>query len=182
MEIKVKLPDYKKIASSIKKRKVELTSDEIDRLKAEKERAERDRLRQEILEKIAKDSEIELPQQLVDRETERMLGNLKQHVAQILQIDFEEYLKKINKTEKDILDALLLDAQKRVRNSLVLKKIEAEENIESTEEEIAAEFEKILSRYPESRPLDQEGLREYTKNIIKQEKIFRLLENLTQDI
>ncbi len=180
LEISVKLPDYKKIVSEIKKRKVELTNEEIARLKAEKEMAERDRLREEILNKIAEKTEMELPQQLIETEAKRMLLNLKKQITLMLQIEFEEYLKKINKTEKDVLDSLFSDAEKRVRNSLILKKIETEENIASSDEEVQAEFEKVLKRYPKISQLDLKALKDYTKEVVKNEKTFQLLENLTQ--
>ncbi len=176
----IKLPDYKKIASQIKKKKVELTDAEIERLKAEKERLEREKLRQEILEKIAQETEIEIPPVLIAAETEKMLEDLKQQVPQILQITFEDYLKKIGKTEKELLSYLSAEAQKRVKNSLILKAIKKEENIESTEEEIKTESEKILNKYPVASRFDQEKLKEYTEEIIKNEKIFQILENLTQ--
>lgn len=176
----IKLPDYKKIVSRIKKKRVELTAAEIDRLKAEKERLEKERQRGEILEKIAQETEMEIPQLLIAAEQNRMLENLKQQISQMLQISFEDYLKRINKTEKEVLDSLASEAKKRVKNILILKKIEKEENIESSDEEIRAESEKILSKHPNVSQLDRERLKEYTKEVIKNEKTFQMLENLTQ--
>lgn len=176
----IKLPDYKTIASQIKKKKVEVTREEIDRLRDEKERLEKERLREEILEKIAQNSEMEIPQVLLEAETKKMLENFKQQVLQMLQISFEDYLKRVSKTEEEILNSLAFEAKKRVRNSLILKRIEKEENIEGTEEEVKAESEKILSRYPDISQLDQEKLKEYTKEVIRNEKTFQLLENLIQ--
>jgi trigger factor len=180
-EPKVQLPDYKKIVSQIKKRKTELTKEEIARFQAEKERAERERLRQEILEKIVQNSQIEVPQALVELETERMLENLKRYILYSLQIDFVEYLRMINQTEKDAFSSLLVDAEKRVKNFLVLKKIEQEEKIESTQQELNTEMERIFSKYPGANSLDRGKLEEYVKEVIKQEKTFQLLESLIQE-
>ena len=58
----IKLSDYKKIASQVKKREVKVTDEEITKLKQEKERIEKERLRSEILEKIAEKSQIDIPQ------------------------------------------------------------------------------------------------------------------------
>ena len=176
----IKLPDYKKIASGVKKREVEVTPEEIKNLKVEKERTEKERMRGEILEKIAENSGIEAPEILIEAEENRQLLNLKRQVPQMMGINFEDYLKRINKTEKELLDSFLPEAEKRVKNSLALKEIEKRENVEASEEEIKNEMEKILKNYPEVTNLDRERLKEYTEEVIKNEKTFQLLENLTK--
>ena len=174
----VKLPDYKEIASQIKKQEVKVTQEEIEKLRTEKERIEKEKRRNEILEKIAEKTEIELPEVLVEAEKKRMLENLKQQVSQMLQINFEDYLKKINKTEKELLDSFLPEAEKRVRNSLILKEIEEKEKIEVSEDELKNETERFLKTFPDAKDFDPEKLKEYTKEVIRNEKAFQLLENL----
>ena len=174
----VKLPDYKEIASQIKKQEVKVTQEEIEKLRTEKERIEKEKRRNEILEKIAEKTEIELPEVLVEAEKKRMLENLKQQISQMLQINFEDYLKKINKTEKELLDSFLPEAEKRVRNSLILKEIEEKEKIEVSEDELKNETERFLKTFPDAKDFDPEKLKEYTKEVIRNEKAFQLLENL----
>ena len=175
--MKITLPDYKKIASQIEKKEVKLTPEEIEKLRAEKERIERERTRSEILEKIIQESEVELSQQMITTEQEQMLAGLKVQVPQILGISFEDYLKKINKTEKDLSVSFLPEAQKRVKNLLVLKAIGEKEKIEASEEEINKEMDKILQNYPDTGNLDRAQLKEYTKEVILNEKTFQLLES-----
>lgn len=174
----IKLPDYKKIASQVKKREVEVTPEEIAKLKAEKERMEKERMRSEILEKIVKESEIEAPEILIESEKKRQLENLKKQVPQMLGISFEDYLKRINKNETELLDSLWSEAQRRVKNSLILKEIEKKENIEAQDQEVKNEMEKILKNYPQTKDLDLERIKEYTKEVIKDEKTLQILENL----
>ena len=174
----IKLPDYKKIASQVKKREVEVTPEEIAKLKAEKERMEKERMRSEILEKIVKESEIEAPEILIESEKKRQLENLKKQVPQMLGISFEDYLKRINKNETELLDSFWFEAQKRVKNSLILKEIEKKENIEAQDQEVKNEMEKILKNYPQTKDLDLERIKEYTKEVIKDEKTLQILENL----
>ena len=176
--MKINLPDYKKIASEVKKREVEVTKEEIENLKLEKERMERQRLRQEILEKIAQSSEIEISEALVESEQKQMLENLKKQIPQILQISFEDYLVKINKTEKELMDSLLAEAQKRIKNSLILKEIGKREEIAISKEEVEEEANKFLRNYPEIKKLDPEQLKKYTEEVIKNEKTFQFLESL----
>jgi len=169
------LPDYKKIVSKIKKREVEITKEEIERLKQEKERAEKERFRQEILEEIAKDSKIEIPEILIGAEKQRMLHTIKEQVPQMLGVGFEDYLKKLGKTEKELLDSFFPEAEKRVRNSLVLREIQKSENIEISEKELEEEMAKIKQMAPD---LAQSQLKEYTESVIKNEKTLQFLENL----
>ena len=71
----------------------------------EKENAESQRVCQEILEKIAKNSEVEIPKVLVIREQNRMLDGLKQDISQKFGMTIEDYLTKIKKTEKEVMDS-----------------------------------------------------------------------------
>jgi len=175
----VKLPDYKKIVSQIEKREVKVTEEEIEKLKQEKELREKERLRQEILEKIAKNSEIEVPEILIEEEKGRILENLKRGVSQMLQISFKDYLAKLKKTEKEMLDSFEPEAQRRVKSSLVLREIKKKEKVPVTEQEIEKELKRISGASPGTeRKVDLERLKDYTKEVIKNEKIFQLLESL----
>lgn len=175
-----KLADYQKIASESKRREVSITPEEIERLRMEKERMEKERLRSELLEKISDSSELDIPEDWVEKERGLMLESVKQQVAQILQISFEDYLKKINKTEKELSDSLLSDARKRVKNFLVLGAIAEKENVAVSDEELKAEAGKILSSYPNTGNVDPEQLREYTKNAVRNEKTLKILESFAK--
>jgi trigger factor len=172
----IELPDYKKVASSIDKKEVEVTETEIAKLKEQKEKREKERIREDILEKIGKETKMEIPSLLLEAEQGRMLENLKHQVGQMLGITFDDYLQKIGKNESEVFDSLKIEAEKKVRNSLVLREIAKKENLEATEEEIKAEIDKILKDYPQTSQLDQERLREYSKEVIMNEKAFQLLE------
>lgn len=167
----IELPPYKEIVGKLKAKPVEVTKEEIERIKKEKEKWEQERLRQEILEKIAEKAKIEIPAVLLEQEKLRMMENFKKGVATNLQIGFEEYLKKINKTEKEILDSFLPEVEKRVKTSLVLREIGRVEKIEVTDKEIDEDLKKSSTPNVQS---DQ--VRNYTKEVLRHEKTFKLLE------
>ncbi len=171
----IKLPDYRKIASQVKKQEVKVSQEEIDRLKQEKEKAEKEKRRQEILAKIAQESKMEIPPVLIDSEQKRMLGSVKGQVPQMLGISFAEYLKKLNKTEEELLSSFSAEAEKRIKNSLVLREIEKQEKIVPDEKELEKEMAKISQLDP---GIDKNQLREYTESVIKNEKTLQFLENL----
>ena len=58
------------------------------------------------------------------------------------------------------------------------------EKIEVTEQEIKEEADKILKHYTDvghaEKDIDVEGLKNYTKEVLKNEKIFRVLEDLVK--
>jgi trigger factor len=172
------LPDYKKIACQVVKREVKISQEEIEKLRLGKERMEKERVRQEILSRIADNSELHISDGLIEREQNMMLDNLKQQVPQILQIGFEEYLQKINKSEKELLDSLRAEAEKRVKGFLVLRAIAEKENIQVSEEEAEREKERISRAYPNMQNLDQNELKDYTKLVIQNEKTLQMLEGL----
>ena len=174
------MPDYKKIASQVEKRGVKVTPEEIERLKLEKERMEKERIRQEILSKISESSELQIPAEMIEREKQMMLDNLKQQVPQVLQISFEEYLQKINKSEKELFDSLQAEAEKRVKGFLVLTAIAEKENIQVSEDEITREKERISKLHPNTQSLDQNQLKDYTKFAIQNEKTLQMLEGLAK--
>jgi len=166
--------DYREIASKIKKQEVKVTAEEIEKLKQEKERMAKEKLRQEILDKIASGSQMAIPEVLIDSEKNSMLATIKEQVLQMLGIGFEEYLKKINKTEKEILDSFLPEAERRIKNSLILREIQRREKFAISEKELADHLQAIAKANPK---LDQGQLKDYTESVIKNEKTFTLLES-----
>jgi FKBP-type peptidyl-prolyl cis-trans isomerase (trigger factor) len=173
----MELPDYKTIASSVKKREVKVTEEEIQQLKQEKERAEKERLRQEILDKIAKDAKGEIPEVLITSEKNRMLAGVKDQVHHMLGISFEEYLQRIKKTEKEIMDSFANDAEKRVKSSLVLREVQRKENVAVDEKEVQKEMAEFEKHNP---GIEKSQLKEYTESALKNEKTLQLLEDLTK--
>ena len=148
-------------------------------IKEEKETLETERKRKEILEKIAQKTEIEIPDILIEEQKKRHLETMKKQVSENLKMDFNKYLEKIKKTEKDILDSFKEISQKQVKESLTLREIENKENIEVSAEEIEKEVNNLLKNHPKEK-VDLDGLKSYTKEVIKQEKTFQLLEGLSK--
>jgi trigger factor len=151
-------------------------------IKKEKEEIESQKRRKEILERISGATDIKIPQVLIDFEKERTIEDLKQKIPQVLRISFEEYLKKIKKTEEDLVRSLLPEIEKKIKNFLVLGEIRKREKIEAKEEEIVEEANKVLTQYRNveeaQKAIDPKVLREYTKEKIENEKTLRFLENL----
>lgn len=152
-----------------------------DGLVLEKERAENQRVRQEIIKNISEKVKTEIPENLIEEEKNRMNENLKQGVSKALHISFQEYLKQVNKTEESIKESFSLEARKRVKNTLVLRAIEKREGVVVSQGEIEEEVNKILKKYSSvnkaQSQLDIEKLKAYVKRVLKDEKAFQILES-----
>ncbi len=137
----------------------------------EKYEEEKQRNRSEILEKIAEKSKMEVPETMVNYEKERLLEDLKNKIAETTKVTFEEYLATIKQTEDQIKETYQKEAEKRIRNFLVLREIGKKEGVEVLDEEVEEEIKKM-----QKSEFDTAQLKEYTKGVIINEKIFKILE------
>jgi len=145
----------------------------------EKEVSERERRRNEILERIGKNMDIEIPEVLISLEKQRMMQNLKESVERELKISFKEYLEKLNKKEEDLKESFLKEAEKRVKNLLILREIGKREEVKVQEEEVNEMINDTFRNYPgvekAKKEIDLERLKDYYKSIIYNEKVMQLL-------
>ena len=148
----------------------------------EKQEGERQRSRGEMLSKISEKITFELPEKMVEYEQARLLEDLKNQIASQFRISFEEYLKNVKKTEEEIKASYKLEAEKRIKNFLVLRQIGNAEKVEVSNAEIEAEANKELQRYPkeQAEKIDITRLKEYSKGAIFNEKVFEKLESFSK--
>jgi len=144
-----------------------------ENLLAEKKMKAKQKQRAEIGDKIIEQVVTSLPHVLVESELEKMLGQFKNDVA-ALGTPFEEYLKKINKTEEDLRGEWKVDAEKRAKLQLSLNTIAKKENITAPEEDIKRQTDHVLKHYKDANP---ESVRIYVTTLITNEKVFEFLEN-----
>src|SRR3989344_1554411 len=153
-------------------------------LRHEKEMQERDRLRQEIIEKIAARSKLEIPDVLVEREKHVLLSEVKRGVEQMAQMPFAEYARKAGKTEQELFESFGQEAEQRVKRFLVVREVAKRESITPTPEEVAQEADAILKHYASlqkaKQALDPERLREYTEGVLRHEKTLQFLEQFVK--
>ena len=139
----------------------------------EKKESEKQRKRGEILDKISERINFEIPETMVNYEKNRLLEDLKQKISQNIKIAFEDYLASIKQTEESLKETFAKEAEKRIKNFLVLREIGKKEKIEVSEKEIEEELNKSIKNYK----IDAEQFKEYTKGVIFNEKVFQRLEN-----
>ena len=145
-----------------------------DNLRLEKENLVREKTRLKIIEKIIEESEIDVPEILVELEIDKILYRMEADITQ-MGLKFEDYLKHLNKTVEELRTEFRNDGEKRAKLALVLNEISKAEKLLADEEEVAKEVAHILEHYKDADP---ERARLHSQNILTNEKIFQFLENL----
>ncbi|KKP59919.1 MAG: Trigger factor [Candidatus Nomurabacteria bacterium GW2011_GWF1_34_20] len=141
-------------------------------IKTEKTIEQKDKVRLSIVEELVKQTEGDIPEILIQSETDKMLYKLE---ADITNIGFkvEDYLKQINKTEADLRGEWRADAEKRAKLQMIIHTISEKENLKPTEEEIEADVLKITEMYKDADP---SRARAYVEQMLENEKVFHFLE------
>lgn len=120
-----------------------------DNLQIENDREESLRQDREVLELLAQKSDFEeIPDLLINQEIEQMITELKQSIAQ-RGLDFDEYLKGINKTYADLKLDMAGSALTRVKVSLVLKEVAKKADIKIEAKDVDVELDRIAGNYEE---------------------------------
>lgn len=145
-----------------------------ENIKMEKEARAKDKKRATLIEEIAKDLKAELPEILVDGETQKMLAEM-QHETEQMGMKFEDYLTHLKKTVEDLRKDWKPLAEKRVKTGLALHQIAETEKITPTDEEIEHELGHMMEHY---KDLDKNRARAYIENTLTNEKVFKFLEDL----
>jgi len=150
----------------------------------EKQEVESQKTQAQILDKIAKECECEVPQILLDSEKQRAVVDFKQRIPEMLKMSFEDYLKQTKLDEKGFAQSLIPEIKEKIKKSLILKEIKSKENVLASETEINEEANKFLERFKNEEDaenkIDPDNLKEYAKERIENKKTLELLENLAQ--
>ncbi len=141
-------------------------------IKIEKETEQKDKLRLAIVEDLVKQSEGEIPEILIQSETDKILYRLEADITN-MGFKFEDYLKQISKTEADLRAEWRADAEKRAKLQMIIHTISEKESLKATEEEIEKEVTQITSMYKDADPTRAKA---YVEQMLENEKVLTFLE------
>ena len=166
----ITLPDYKGIAKKIMAKKEEVSE--------ENKAQEKERRRMEILEKAAEEIKQDMPKFLVEAEKDKMAEEMKRNIAQT-GLKWDDYLKHIKKTEEELKNDWEKDAVKRVKYGLILDQMTEQEKIEIPAEELEKEAAAMMEYHKNlGQNLDKERVKNYLTGIMRNEKLFQMLEKM----
>jgi len=153
---------------------VEIFKDKIrNNLKIEKETEQKDKLRMAIIEELVKQTEGEIPEILIQSETDKIMYRLQADITSA-GFKFEDYLKQINKTEGDLRFEWKSEAEKRAKLQMIIHTISEKESLKPTDEEIERDVTQITAMYKDA---DTTRAHAYVEQMLENEKVFKFLEN-----
>lgn len=144
-----------------------------ENIKLEKGNQLKEKTRLKIVEKIIDDTEIEMPEILVEIELNKILYRMESDITQ-MGLKFEDYLKHLNKTVDDLKKEFRKDAEKKAKLGLILNEISKAENVKADEKQVEKEVAMILEHYKEADP---ERAKIHAENVLTNEAVFQFLEN-----
>ncbi|WNQ12927.1 trigger factor [Paenibacillus aurantius] len=119
------------------------------RVKERKEQANQREKENLVVDKAAEAAELDIPAAMVESEIGQMIQEFENRLK-AQGMNMELYYQFSGQNEEALKEQMRGDAEKRVRNNLVLEAIAKAENITATDEEIEAELEKMAQTYQRS--------------------------------
>ncbi|WP_028543550.1 trigger factor [Paenibacillus taiwanensis] len=102
-----------------------------------------------VVEKVSENAEVEIPHAMIETEIQHMVKDLDNRLrSQGMNIDM--FLTLSGQTIADLREQMQQEANKRVKNNLVLEQIAKEEGLSITEEELSQELENMGQAYQRS--------------------------------
>lgn len=115
-------------------------------IEAKKEYEIENRYVDELLEKASENTEVELPEQLIDEEIHRMMHQYEDNLK-MQGITLEMFYQFTNSDEEALKDQLREEAEKRVKYRFMLEEIATLEKIEVSDEDANKEAEELAKKY-----------------------------------
>lgn len=97
-----------------------------------------------IFDKVIENTELEIPETMIERECNHLLDEYKQKLA-MQGFTYEQALQQYG--EEGIMSQLKEDAEKRIKNSLIIDKIASEEKLTVEAKDMEAKLEKMQNAY-----------------------------------
>ena len=148
-----------------------------ENIKIRKESAAEDKYIDELLKEIADNTEVDIPDTMINDETNHMIEHFKEHIM-MQGITIEQFYQITNSSEDKLKEEYHDEALRRVKNRLIIEKIIEEEKIEVSDEEVENKLEELAKKYNMTK---EEVKKEYDDNLdyisfdLKVRKVFDII-------
>lgn len=132
----------------------------------------KDKRRGKLIEALLAKSTLSVPRIFIESELQKIMSQMREDVKRF-GMEFEEYLKKTNKTEDGVRQEFREQARKRAELQLLLNKIAAAEKLEADETAVATEIKHAMEHFPEANP---ELVKIHIETVLKNDLALKLLE------
>ena len=134
----------------------DLKADLKKKITAEREETAKRAFEDALMEQVADNITADVPDAMVEAQARQYLDNFKMQLAQ-QGIQYDQYMKATGMDEAKLIEDAKEPALKQVRMDLAMAAIIKEENIDATDEEVEAEFQKMADQYG----MDLETVKKY---------------------
>lgn len=142
-------------------------------LEIEKKQNSEADVRNKLIEEIVKETNIDIPRSMINREVDIMLDEMAHSLSQS-NLTLEAYLKSVRKEEHQIRQEMQTPAKSRVEAKVVLRAISKQEEIKVEEKDIDQELSKIAvnagKTLAEFKPTVPEGNIEFIEDYLLRQK------------
>ena len=157
----------------------ELREDLLNKLKLTAEAEAKHMLEEQAVEKAVANAEVEIPEILINAQIDDMVANMERRLMS-QKVSLDDYLKYTNSSKEQLRTEMRFDADRIVKNSLVLEAIGKAFNIEVTEEEIEQSFQELSKQYNQDaeimrKIMQSQGRYEVFVDGIQREKTVKLM-------
>jgi trigger factor len=149
-----------------------------DKLLEGKKRKIRDDLREQVLAAVVEQAQVTIHPVLVQEEVHEMIHQM-EHVLEQQRMSLDQYLMLTKKTREEYEESLKPDAEKRVRQQLVLNEVTKRENIQIAPEELESIF-RFYAQMGQPLPQTEDQVRGLASSLLREKALTRLVE-LTTD-
>ena len=134
----------------------DLKADLKKKITAEREEAAKRAFEDALMEQVADNITADVPDAMVEAQSRQFLDNFKMQLAQ-QGLQYDQYMKATGMDESKLIEDAKEPALKQVRMDLAMAAIIKEENIDATDEEVEAEFQRMADQYG----MDLETVKKY---------------------
>lgn len=117
-----------------------------ENIKASKEREIEDKFVEDILAKIAENTKVDIPEELIEDELNHMLRNFEEQIR-MQGLSLEVFYEMTKSTEEDLRNQMKDEANKHVLYRIILEKVKELEKVDVTLEEADKEAEELAKKY-----------------------------------
>jgi trigger factor len=140
----------------------------------------------DAIQRVADQAILDVPSAMVVRQIDEDVARLQQELNRE-GMSFDEFLRFGNKTNEEYRDELKPDAERRLRNSLVLEAFAKAENVEVSEDDLLAEIDRLVGPSENAEQMRELYTNPYFSNMLRDElanrKVAdRLLEIVTEGV
>ncbi|MEI7719762.1 MAG: trigger factor [bacterium] len=143
-----------------------------ENMTGEKAQKAREARRGKIIEALLEKVTVAIPAIFVESELEKIMGQMRDDITRV-GLQFDDYLKRVGKTEEDIRNDFRDQAKKRAKLQLVLNRIAEDEKVDADPEAVETEMKHALEHFPDARP---DLVKVHIETVLRNEKVLQLLE------